>query len=33
MKLDAAYLAKNEEVILGAGYIRKPFIAQQPHHN
>ena len=29
MKLDAA---KNEEVILAAGYILK-FIAQQPHHN
>ena len=30
-KLDAAYLAENEEVLLAAGYIRKPSIAQQPH--
>ena len=33
MKLDAAYLAENEEVLLAAGYIRKPSIAQQPHRS
>ena len=33
MKLDAAYLAENEEVLLAVGYIRKPSIAQQPHRN
>ena len=32
-KSDAAYLAKNEEVLLAAGYIRKPSIRQQPHRN
>ena len=33
MKLDAAYLAENEEVLLAVGYIRKPSIAQQPHRS
>ena len=32
-KLDAAYLAENEEVLLAARYIRKPSIAQQPHRS
>ena len=32
MKLDAVYLAENE-LLLAAGYIRKPSIAQQQHRN
>ena len=33
VKLDAAYLVENEEVLLAAGYIRKPSIVQQLHRN
>ena len=33
MKLDAAYLAEHEDVLLAAGYICKPSIALQPHRN
>ena len=33
IKLDTAYLAENKEVLLAAGYIRKPSIAQQLHRN
>ena len=32
MKLDAVYLAENEEVLLASGYFRKLSTAQQSHH-